>query len=83
MFKSGTLSGSYSKRFFVGFEVLTVVIMNVAIFWDIALWSLYVNQCSTETLANIRTPQCYIPEDGNIDFVVIFNKLICDISSMF
>jgi hypothetical protein len=29
---------------FVGFEVLTVVVMNVAIFNDLALCSLYVNR---------------------------------------
>jgi hypothetical protein len=33
---------------FVGFEVLTAVVMNVAIFWNIVPCSLYVNGCFGE-----------------------------------
>jgi hypothetical protein len=70
MFKSGTLSGNYAKLFFfVGFEALTAVIMNIAIFQGIALFSPYVNRCSSEISVNVWTPQCYVPEDGNIDFL--------------
>jgi hypothetical protein len=35
---------SQTPSVYVGFEVLTAVVMNVAIFWDIALCSMYVNQ---------------------------------------
>jgi hypothetical protein len=44
-----------------GSEVLSAVIMNVAIFWDIALCS-----PSSETSAHIQTTQRYIPEEGKI-----------------
>jgi hypothetical protein len=36
---------SNTTHHFVGFEVLTVVVMNVAIFWDIAPCSPYFNRC--------------------------------------
>jgi hypothetical protein len=50
----------------VGFEVLAAVVMNVAICWDIAPCSQYVNRRFGETFFFIRTTRRYIPEDGNI-----------------
>jgi hypothetical protein len=46
-----------------GFEVLTVVTMNVAIFWDIALCSQYVNQCFIQ--ARHQHAAGGDPEDGS------------------
>lgn len=47
-------------------EVLTAVYMNVAIFWDTAPCSPYMNWRSSATTVHIQTTQCYILEDGNI-----------------
>jgi hypothetical protein len=49
-----------------GSEVLTAVVTNVAIFWDIAPCSLYVHQRFGGTSVRIWTACLYIPEDGNI-----------------
>jgi hypothetical protein len=50
----------------VGTEVLTAVVMNVAIFWDIAPCSPYMNRCFGER--SLYTPiSCsddFYPEDG-------------------
>jgi hypothetical protein len=50
----------------VGCEVLTAVVMDFAVFWDIAPCSLYVNRRSTETSVHIRTKQCYVAENDNV-----------------
>lgn len=69
------------------FEVLTPVVMEVAIFWDIVLYSLYMNQRfggiyhvhlqglkSTEQ--EIRT--CYIPEDANFLYSFVMTRVSKD-----
>jgi hypothetical protein len=61
----------------VGFEALTLVFMDVTIFWDIApaarllfyrLFSTLKMEMisSSETSVHIPTTRRYIPEDGNI-----------------
>jgi hypothetical protein len=55
----------------VGLEVLTAMVMNVAIFLHIALCSSYVTLkieviCSSEMSVHIQITRCYIPQDGNI-----------------
>jgi hypothetical protein len=47
-------------------EWLSAKEQSVAILWDIAPCSLYVNQRSSETSVHIRTTRCYNPEDVNI-----------------
>jgi hypothetical protein len=46
------------------FEVVTVVVMNVAIFWDIVLCSSYVNRRFGGKYHIFGVS--HIPEDGNI-----------------
>jgi hypothetical protein len=54
---------SIHRDLYIGFEVLTAAVMNVAIFCDIAPLSPYVN---SETSVHIWTSRRYIPGDGNI-----------------
>jgi hypothetical protein len=45
----------YMKKYFsfVAFQVLTEVVMNIAIFWDIAPCSPYMNRLSEERITSI------------------------------
>jgi hypothetical protein len=43
----------------------TSATLKIAVFWDIAAGSPYMNRRSSETSVHIRTTRRYIPEDGN------------------
>jgi hypothetical protein len=57
---------SVNLQFVVGFEALTVEVMNVAILWDIVPCSSYMNMgiCSFEMSVHIQNTRRYILEDG-------------------
>jgi hypothetical protein len=52
-----------------GFEVITAVVLYVALFWDVVPCSPYVKRHTSETPVHIGTTRRYIPEEGNIRIV--------------
>jgi hypothetical protein len=56
----------------VRFEVLTRVVMNAEILWDIAPCSQYVNRRTSETLDPIRTTRCCIQEVTTLKKIKFF-----------
>jgi hypothetical protein len=90
----GVLHCNYSERggqvskMVVGFEVLTLIIMNVAILMGYHLHLLGRKSAEQEMLVHIWDTQCYIPGDGNIQakflspscFLTLFKilALICN-----
>jgi hypothetical protein len=54
------------KGYQEGFLVLTAVVKNVAIFWEMSPCSPYVNRCSSKTPVHIWAARHCIPKDGNI-----------------
>jgi hypothetical protein len=55
-------------KYLVGFEVLTAVSMNMAIFWFVAIIALMMEAARTsETLVNFcQTTRRYNPEDSHL-----------------
>jgi hypothetical protein len=62
---------------YVGFEVLTAVVMKIIIFWDVKLCSLLScnRRCSSETsVATQETIQGHIPEDDTLHHFNLFSS---------
>jgi hypothetical protein len=67
------LGGGLLNEFtMVGFEVFAAVVMKIAVFWDTAPCSPYMNRRFGGTSVHIRTTRRYIPEDGNFQVTLVF-----------